>query len=240
MNDQPPAEQVAALLAELFDKVITSEDILRHRRISRGLRPALITEVVPHTTREPGLLTQLGVGRDDNGKFVAGQSVPGGSPGWDEDGALSVSRGGKVAEREPVTDAWHVKAEIEAELKELEAEASEAGHTGLVSAAAADEDLGRDLARALRRMVSRARIAASYDAPIVSLRDTYCPDCGGQLRVRADASSGVWCAGMLPVEGPPVDGGEQPIGHRRCPRSWSQGGWVKLLDHAGTVEGRVR
>lgn len=234
MNDQTPAEQVAALLIELHDHVVTREEIPVHRTILRGQRPALITEFKPHITREAGLLTQLGISsRDRDGRFVTGRSVPGGSPGWDEDGALSPSRGGAVAEREPVTDAWHVRDEIERELDSLAAEVKAAGHTGLASAAAVDRELGEHLAYRLRQLVSRARVAAAYDAPVVALRDVYCPDCGGPLKVRADASSAVWCAGMLDVEGPPLEGGAQPIGQQRCPRSWPRGGWVQLLDQAG-------
>lgn len=168
------------------------------------------------------------------GVISAGSAVPGGSPGWDADGALSpLTGGGKPEAAEPIADGWHTAAEIVADLAELRRKVAADGHTGsLVEVALADEDSGRRIAARVRTLVTRARIAAGYDAPIVSLRNMFCRHCGGELRVRADASSAVWCAGRLPVEGPPLEGQERPIGFVPCGAHWPRGSWVRLLEQA--------
>ena len=170
------------------------------------------------------------------GVITTGAALPGGSPGWDADGALSpMTGGGKPEAAEPIADAWHTGDEIRAELaalgRELHADGWRQPDT-LVTIALADEDTGRRIAARLRGLVARARIAAGYDAPIVPLRDVYCPLCGGELRVRKDASSSVWCAGMLPIQGPAAEGEEWPIGWARCAARWPRGSWVKLLEDA--------
>ncbi|GAA4626670.1 hypothetical protein GCM10023196_035830 [Actinoallomurus vinaceus] len=174
--------------------------------------------------------------RPVTGVITTGAALPGGSPGWDADGALSpMAGGGKPEAAEPIADAWHTGDEIRDELaalgRELHAEGWRAPDT-LITIALADEDTGRRIAARLRGLVARARIAAGYDAPIVPLRDVYCPLCGGELRVRADASSAVWCAGMLPIQGPAAEGESWPIGWARCAAKWPRGSWVKLLEEA--------
>jgi hypothetical protein len=180
------------------------------------------------------------------GVITTGAALPGGSAGWDADGALSpMAGGGKPEAAEPIADAWHTAAEIRDDLaalgRELYADGWRAPET-LITIALADEDTGRRIAARLRGLVARARIAAGYDAPIVPLRDVYCPLCGGELRVRADASSSVWCAGMVPVAGPALEGEEWPIGWARCAARWPRGSWVKLLEDATTEridDGRI-
>lgn len=174
--------------------------------------------------------------RPVGGVITTGAAVPGGSPGWDADGAVSpMTGGGKPEAAEPIADAWHTAAEIRDELaalgRELYAEGWRAPKT-LVDIALADEDTGRRIAARLRSLVARARIAAGYDAPIVPLRDVYCPLCGGELRVRADASSSVWCAGTVPLAGPALEDGPWPIGWTACGARWPRGSWVKLLKEA--------
>lgn len=162
-----------------------------------------------------------------------GSALPGGSPGWDADGALSpLTGGGKPEAAEPIGDGWHTAAEIAAGLADLRRELADDGHTGsLVDVALADEDTGRRIAARLRSLVSRARVAAGYDAPIVPLRDMYCVYCGGQLRVRADASSAVWCVGRITVHGPAAAGDPWPVTYP-CGARWERWSWVNLLEQA--------
>ncbi|OLT24372.1 hypothetical protein BJF79_13600 [Actinomadura sp. CNU-125] len=178
------------------------------------------------------------------GVASAGAAIPSGSPGWDADGALSPLIGGSPDPGEPVTEAWHAADEIRRDLDELGHALADQGWKApatLVTIALEDEDTGKWIASRLRAIVGRARIAADYDAPMVPLRDVYCPDCGGPLKVRADASSAVWCDGWVPVHGPaaaddpdwPADSEEWgPVGQARCGASWPRGSWVRLLEEA--------
>jgi hypothetical protein len=176
------------------------------------------------------------------GLVTVGAAVPGGSPGWDADGALSaLPSGGSFESEEPIGDAWHVADGIRQGLRDIGKELHDAGWRPpdtLVSIALADEDTGKRIAARLRSLVSRARVAAGYDAPAVPLRDVYCPDCGGSMHVRADASSAVWCAGAWVVEGPARDGEAWPV-RVRCGATWPRGSWAKLLAEATTGERMV-
>lgn len=174
------------------------------------------------------------------GLVAAGGGVPGGSPGWDADGALSPQpSGGSFESAEPIADAWHVADEIRAGLREIGRDLHADGWRPpetLITIALADEETGARIAARLRSLVSRARIAAGYDVPVVPLRDVYCPDCGGSMHVRADASSAVWCAGTVPLHGPAAEDGAWPIGYERCGAKWPRGSWVKLLAEATAGE----
>jgi hypothetical protein len=89
-----------------------------------------------------------------------------------------------------------------------------------------------------RSWASTARLALRYDAPVVVLKDRHCADgpggrgCGGQLKVRADASSDVWCAGIpgRVREGPALEGEPWPIPDRGCGARWTRVTWIDLLD----------
>lgn len=176
------------------------------------------------------------------GIVTTGSAVPQGSPGWDADGALSpMPSGGSFESREPAAAAaLELSLDIRAGVAELRAQlgatapqpSTKRGLRELVGLAlAADEhDVHRTLGR-VRSWVSTAKIVLGYEAPIVALRDMYCRYCGGQLLVRTDASSAVWCDGTLPVHGPARDeDGQWPIGFERCGASWPRGSWVRLLD----------
>jgi hypothetical protein len=221
---KPPAEQIADLLCELEEEVRTEESVLRYRSVRRGRnRTVAIPDFVIHRTRRPGLMAQARVA-----------AVPSGSPGWDADGALSpIGTSGSFESAEPVTEAFHLPEEYAVVLVDLAEEVREAGYVSLVDAALADEDLGYRIVARLRSVVSHARVVLGYDAPVVPLRDVYCPVCGGSMHVRADASSAVWCAGRLPVYGPAVEpDGQWPIGFERCKAKWPRGSWVRLLEQA--------
>jgi hypothetical protein len=240
-----PAEEITNLLEELYERVTTREKIPHYRQVRRATtRTVAVLDWREHTTHEPGLLTQLGIIQSTGhhpGTVIPGAALPSGSPGWDDDGALAPLVGGSPDPGEPIGDAWHTAAQINADLTNFERELHETGHQGsLIDIALNDEHTGKRIAARLRGFVSRARIAADYDAPIVPLRDVYCPECGGQLRVRKDASSGVWCAGVRDAEGHRIGGrylegpaleGEQwpaPV----CDATWPRGAWVKLLRDA--------
>jgi hypothetical protein len=223
---KPPAEQIADLLTQLDQEVRTEESVLRYRTVRRGRRNAAIADFVIHRTKLPGLMTQ-----------ARAAAVPSGSPGWDADGALSpMGSNGSFESAEPVTEAFHLPEEYATVLLDLAAEAREHGHDTIIAAALADEALGYRFVSRLRSVVSHARIVLGYDAPVVPLRDVYCPDCGGSMHVRADASSAVWCAGTVPLHGPATVDGAWPIGWERCGAKWPQGSWIKLLDQATTRE----
>ncbi|MFB4306956.1 hypothetical protein [Actinomadura sp. GTD37] len=174
-----------------------------------------------------------------------GATIPSGSPGWDADGALTPLVAGSPDPGEPITDAWHAADDIRHELVQLGRELHEEGwrapNDTLVSIALDDVATGEWIAARLRALVSRARVAADYDAPAVPLRDVHCRYCGGQLWVRADASSAVWCSGWLPILGPAAADDPDwsadceewgPVGFARCGRSWPRGSWVALLAEA--------
>lgn len=95
----------------------------------------------------------------------------------------------------------------------------------------------RRLVGEARSWASTARLALRYDAPVVVLKDRHCgtpefPGCGGQLKVRADASSDVWCAGIpgRVLEGPAAEGEPWPILDRGCGARWTRVTWIDLLD----------
>ncbi|MGI5414250.1 hypothetical protein [Actinomadura luteofluorescens] len=172
--------------------------------------------------------------------MTAGAAIPSGSPGWDADGALTPLIGGTPDPGEPITDAWHTADDISHELRELGRELREAGWkppATLVTIALEDKATGEWIVARLRALVGRARVAADYDAPAVPLRDVCCPECGGQLRVRKDASSAVWCVGKRDregrrvgprsMEGPALPGEPWPI--PVCDATWPRGAWVALL-----------
>jgi hypothetical protein len=222
---KPPAEQIRELLTQLDDEVRTEESVVRYRPVDRGRRTVLTPDFVIHRTRMPGLIAQ-----------ARAAAVPQGSPGWDADGALSpMPSGSSFESREPVTEAFHLPEEYARTLVDLAAELRERGHTSFIDAALADEQLGYRIVARLRAVVSHARIVLRYDAPVVPLRDVHCPDCGGSMHVRADASSAVWCTGAWVVEGPARDGEAWPVSVR-CGATWPRGSWVKLLAEATATE----
>jgi hypothetical protein len=234
-EQQSPAEEIADLLGELFRHVETVEKVLRYRKVQHGGREVAILDWVLHRTRAPGLVDQLGVIVQDgsrSGVVIPGAAVPGGSPGWDDDGALSpMAAGGTFESSPPVADAFWLADDIERQIADLDGELRAQGHRGhLVDIALDDPQAAQRILRHLRALVTSARIALDYDAPIVTLRDVYCPQCGGELRVRADASSAVWCAGRLPLHGPALEGAPWPIGDVPCGTMWPRGSWVWLLE----------
>ena len=88
----------------------------------------------------------------------------------------------------------------------------------------------RRILRELRKQAAAARTTLSYVAPIASLL-VACPDCGGTLRVRSDATSDVWCIGRRTIEGPALDGQHWPI-TVPCWNRWAQITWVTLFEEA--------
>lgn len=246
------AEQIRELLVELHGQVVTREKVPHYRQVRRASeRTVAVLDWREHVTTAPGLLAQLGVVQVHvrDGVVLPGAAVPGGSPGWDADGALAPLMGGGDPDGgEPVTEEWHVADGIRADLAALGRDLAERGwkpgEVTLVDIALRDQGEGRWIVGRLRGMVTNARIAADYDAPIVPLRDVYCPECGGQLRVRKDASSGVWCAGVRDAEGrrvgarwiagPAVEGQPWPI--PVCDATWPRGAWVALLEELDNQE----
>jgi hypothetical protein len=93
-----------------------------------------------------------------------------------------------------------------------------------------NDDQAHRILRELRGHATTARVALSYLAPVVALQ-VRCPDCDGELHVRADATSDVWCTGRLTLEGPAVaPTAPWPIGTVPCPNRWARITWIDLLD----------
>lgn len=82
-----------------------------------------------------------------------------------------------------------------------------------------------------RGWASSARVALSYDAPVVELR-VYCPVCRGRMLVRSDATSDVWCGGIRGrvKEGPVRRDEAWPMLDRGCGATWPRISWLDLLD----------
>ena len=231
-----PAEEIRKLLDQLHGQVETRERVPHYKQVRRDKtgRTTLTLDWRDHTTREPGLLAQLSVVASTirDGVIIPGYGVPGGSPGWDADGALTpIVSGGKPESSEPIADEWHVGYEIHTELAQIGRDLYERGYrppATLITIALDKPDVGEWIAARLRSLVQRARIAADYDAPIVTLRDIHCPECGGEMRVRTDASSDVWCAGRWTVEGPAEPGERYPV-MQVCGARWPRYDWVNIL-----------
>jgi hypothetical protein len=185
-----------------------------------------------HRTRQPGLVAQLDASpllgavkgaRYDQG---AGHAKPTSRP------PLDLSAMDLLADMATGVRAWRQRLggrgrrPLVGELRAL---------TGL-SHCASDLQL-RELLDDLRSWVRTARVALAYDAGPVDLPDFVCPDCGGGLKVLADASSDVWCAGGLPMEGPALAWRGWPLRTRGCGATWPRGQWVLLLEQAELVEG---
>jgi hypothetical protein len=89
----------------------------------------------------------------------------------------------------------------------------------------------RELVRDMQSWARSAKVALSYEAPIVDLGEVYCPECGGVLRVHDDASSDVWCAGgpwprcVLPSR-------REVAWTPGCGATWPRGQWLMLLEAA--------
>lgn len=178
-----------------------------------------------------------------------GAAVPGGSPAWDADGALAlVHRGGAASSREPVTEATGLLMHIHRDARRVYARLLAAAgnppyRRGLDAilrhmvalVAEVDERTAAAVVAATRRWVSAARLQVGYDAPVVRLRDIVCPDCGGPLHVRSDASTPVWCTGRWTVEGPALPGDPWPI-QVECGLTYPRHTWPDLFAAGDTPE----
>lgn len=191
-------------------------------------------------------LTRLRRGGEPGpGSAVPGAAIPGGSPGWDADGALAPIRSGASGtSRPPVNEAaaWLVH-DIQDGVQQLRAELRAAAGQPpgqLVSparalrelvglATAVDRPVALWAVHTVRSWVAQARVVLSYDAPIVALKDVVCGECGeDQLRVRADASTAVWCAARLAVQGPAAEGDPWPVVYA-CGTTYPRHTWLDLL-----------
>ncbi len=220
------------------------KDILDRNKRRTGRRELLRTE---HRT-VPGVIR-------------AGAAVPGGSAGWDEDGALNPGSGRGFESAPPVTEASELLDTITSEARQLLADlrgtdaAARRSLPGMLRELVglvlnADTDTGEAVTRKVRGWANAARVLLHYDAPVTELRDLYCRECEGVLYVRADASTPVWCGGHpeKQVAGParpdPLDpeqdAEEWPVVYPAVPGCgvrYPQGSWVSLLEQARKQEG---
>jgi hypothetical protein len=86
-----------------------------------------------------------------------------------------------------------------------------------------------DLVRDTQSWVRSSRMALAYDPGVVDLPDMCCPDCGGDLRVMADASSDVWCAGG-PWPRCIIATHAVRAWTPGCGATWPRGQWLLLLE----------
>lgn len=194
----------------------------------------------------------VGPGSAAAGVARPGAMVPGGSAGWDADGALAPGRRGAAESRPPTTDALdlllHIHTAARALYRRMLAAAAAAGRARdarprrgldailrhLVSLAAVVDDHDAErAASAVRSWVTSARTLIGYEAPIVQLRDICCPDCGGRLAVRADGTTPVWCTSLVPIAGPALPGDTWPI-IAPCPTKYPRASWLDLFEPGGT------
>lgn len=189
------------------------------------------------------------------GAVSAGAALPGGSPGWDESGALNPLRSMGFESAAPATTAVEMHDDIRRGVdrlrRDLRAETGQDWGGRKATAAAlrelvgllpdVDEATARWTVARVRGWVSAARIMLGYDAPIVRLRDVVCGICEGDLHVRADASTAVWCAGHRPrrVAGPELPGADFPVVYPEvepCGERYPRGSWIKLLERAEAAQ----
>lgn len=189
------------------------------------------------------------------GAITSGAAIPGGSPGWDAGGALNPLRSMGFESASPATSAVELYDQIRRGVDMLRRDLREAagrpwGGRKAPSAALrecvgltteVDDDTARAATTQIRAWWTAARILLRYDAPIVRLRDVICGRCAGDLHVRADASTAVWCAGHRParVDGPALEGEDWPVVYPAvagCGERYPRGSWIALLEQASSGE----
>lgn len=240
-------DDIATAVDDLIRQVRTTALHVRDKGPGADGRVRAAPTSETHRTRALGLVVQLKAAVN-----------PSGGSGWDEDGALTPGRGGKPTSRPPLSVASVDQlAVIQAGTRHWRQRLGGRGRRpfvhelrGLVGLArTADDQQLRALRADLRSWVRTARISLAYDVPAVDLEDMVCPDCQGVLRVLADASSDVWCAGgpwprcVVDYEPAPrqSDGDLLNLavvrrGDRQwtpgCGATWPRGQWVLLLEQS--------
>lgn len=241
-----PDGQHMPLTVPVLDWRGQTRSVLRWQRDPEHPERAGRAVLVEATT----VVTRLRRVRDAGGpsSIRVGAAVPGGSPGWDADGALAPGRRGTPTSRAPVTEATWLLMDITDQVRHLYADVLAAA-----AAAGIHEQARGDLAARLRHIVGlvlrcderladraaaavqswtrTARELIGYDAPVVQLRDLICPDCSGALYVRADASSAVWCGTIDHVAGPALLGEPWPVAYR-CGLEYPRHTWLALFKRA--------
>jgi hypothetical protein len=89
--------------------------------------------------------------------------------------------------------------------------------------------LNRQALRAVRSWHAQTRVVLGYDAAVTSLPQAQCPDCGGELCVRSDVSSDVWCAGTKVVFCRVRDRSTHTYRRPGCGARWPRTGWAQML-----------
>lgn len=243
-------EQLSTHIANLLDQVRTDERFTWHpTRDGAGIpagKPLPARRRERWTTTEPGLLVQLRL------------AVPAGQlPGHPPDGTThaSAARSRPPGTTLPIETFEDLAAGIEQTVRRLRSLTGRSrGSRRPVAhmlrelpALLLDVDqkgaytvTPREAQRAVRDArgwVTTARLAMHYDVPIVDLPWRYCPECGGKLRVRQDASSDVWCCGTGElVIGPANKDEPWPLKHHGCGAKWPRHSWLTLLDETTTEE----
>jgi hypothetical protein len=83
-----------------------------------------------------------------------------------------------------------------------------------------DDHNAHQTLQALRHWHHTARLALGLDTPTIPLRNITCPTCHhtGTLRIRADATTDIWCTGTH--------------NNHPCPTTWPRHTWAELLNKA--------
>lgn len=217
---QHVAIEAADLVEELVGEVRTNEPYVRDA-IGPWARKPHGVRMQRHHTREAGLLAQLDVA-----------AIPGGGQ-VDEDAPAR----GKPGSRPPYTAAFELSCQIVIEAAKLRRDLrTAAGRTlgarqhvgddlhevvGLIGQV--DRETASEAMRQLRGWHRAARVLLGYDVRVATL-GVVCPYCGATLRVKADASSDVWC---------PTPGCVDEEGDRH---TWPRSSWLFLFDELGHDE----
>lgn len=206
---------LADSITALVDKMSSSEEYI-----------SAAGNTATHRVAAPGLLRQL----------VA--ALP---PGSAVNGGVRVRPTSKAPSAARIADLLRVISRESSRMRAgMRQEAQRVGRSGTprtlsndlleirsLAFACSDETVA-EAAQKARCWVSKARVALTWDAPVVTLTEASCPYCGGELRVRADASSDVWCAGVPAGQGrerqPPC---RDESGERR---TWPRSTWIMLLE----------
>lgn len=211
------------------DHYTRADGLITQLEQAAGRRP--IRGIHPEPTPSPGLLEAGPTHGPKYGADVTSHSKPGSRPPTSltaletlaniETAALQLRRD---ADRAAGLDTLTRGRGIRGEIKHL---------TWLLTTTRAGTPLLTDrwatrIYRELRTWAADARVTLSYLAPVATLQ-VVCPDCGGQLKVRADATSDVWCVGRWTVEGPALPDEPMPVSYR-CGAVWPRLTWIQLLD----------
>lgn len=245
--------ELLALVDDLTERFVHDAEVLRDR-CGDWSRASWVVRHIPWRTREAALLEQLRVlvaGRRAAVRKAAAGGVVDATRLLDPAPCNGLPEAVVCAAVDALADI-HTGARRLRQAMGARGRRGAAGELRAVAGLAADVD-DELLDVALRRVRSwhrTALVVLGYEVPVATLRDLYCPQCGGPLRVLTDASSDVWCSG------PPVCDlrtRRETTARSVCSARWPRAHWAGMLEaeprlldtadlavHLGTTPGHVR